>query len=221
MSLKSQQGLETFPEGVRRIGIAHELLRRLVSHWPFLHGAWRIPIELGKFLGSRNPNGVVGGVGAGDVLFPFRAGDLQDQAYWFLYEKDVRRTLKRLLAPGSIFIDIGGSQGWHTGYALALVSPGGSVLACEPHPENAESLRSLKALNPGKDLRVHELAVSDFNGETTLLAAQDAGLHTIVPEFHQEVCTVPRTPIRVETTTLDDLLAQHPDLELHRGPPGW
>ena len=127
--------------GARRVGVSHELLRRVVGRWPFQRGAQRIPREMAKLFPSLNAYGAIASVGARGVLFPFQPADVAHPGYWFLYEKGVRRILTRLLAPGSIFVDIGAHRGWHSGYALALVGPSGCVIACEPHPGHAARLR--------------------------------------------------------------------------------
>jgi len=199
---------------MNRVGASHELLRRFVGCWPFERGAQRIPSELGKAFAVANAAGVVGGVGSGDVSFPYQPGDVAHPGYWFLYEKGVRRLIKKLLQPGSIYIDIGAHRGWHAGYALALVNPGGCVIACEPHPHHASCLHQLKSLNPDKDFRVHEMAVAEFTGKATLLASQEEGWHTIIPEFNN-LCDVPRTPIEISTVSLDELVSMHVDLRLH------
>jgi FkbM family methyltransferase len=199
-------------------GISHELLRKVVGWWPFERGTQRIPAELGKAFPAANAKGVIGRVGRGDVRFPYQPGDLAHPGYWFLYEKGVRRTISEALRPGSVYIDIGAHRGWHVGYALALVNPGGCVIACEPHPQHAACLRQLASLNSDKDLRIHETAVAKHVGEATLLASVEEGWHTIVPEFN-ELCNVPRKPIQVKTISLDELIAQHDDLKLHVGSP--
>jgi len=197
--------------------VSHELLRRVVGWWPFERGTQRIPSELGKAFPAANAEGVIGRVGKGDVRFPYQPGDVAHPGYWFLYEKGVRRLLGELLSPGSVYIDIGAHRGWHAGYALALVNPGGCVIACEPHPQHVACLRQLASLNPEKDLRIHEMAVAERTGEATLLASVEEGWHTIVPEFNA-LCDVPRKPIQIKTLSLDDLVEQHPDLKLQDGP---
>ena len=197
----------------RRVGPAHELLRRAIGCWLPERGTQRIPHEMAKLFPELHAGEVIAGVGANGVLFPFQRGDVAHPGYWFLYEKGVRRILKRLLKAGSIFIDVGAHRGWHSGYALSLVGPSGAVIACEPHPGHAERLRMLAALNPDHDLRVKELAVSANTGATTLLVSEHEGWHTIIPEFEQ-VTDVPRRPIGIATTTLDDLFADSSDLAL-------
>lgn len=197
-------------------GASHELLRKVVGRWPFERGAQRIPYELGKAFAAANAAGVIGGVGGGDIRFPYQPGDVAHPGYWFLYERGVRRIIGKLLRPGSIYIDIGAHRGWHAGYALAQVSPGGCVIACEPHPHHASCLRHLRDLNPDKDLRVHEIAVARFTGRATLLASEEEGWHTIVPEFNS-LCNVPRTPIQIATISLDDLISMQADLKLNEG----
>jgi FkbM family methyltransferase len=202
---------------INQVGASHELLRKIVGRWPFERGTQRIPAELGKAFMNMNSDTVIGRVGKGDVLFPYQPGDVAHPGFWFLYEKGVRRVIRKLLAPGSVYIDIGAHRGWHAGYALALVKLNGTVIACEPHPHHASCLRQLASLNPGRDFRIHEMAVSERSGQTTLLASQEEGWHTIIPEFN-ELCDVPRQPIGIKTISLDALISQHTDLKFSEGP---
>src|SRR6266513_1612171 len=98
---------------IYRVGTAHEMMRHVIGYWPFRRGVTRIPVLLGNIFSNLNKVGVVSGMGAGDVLVPFESGDLSKPAYWFLYEKNVRRLMRRMLAPGSGFIDVGAHNGWH------------------------------------------------------------------------------------------------------------
>jgi FkbM family methyltransferase len=161
---------------------------------------------------------VIGGVGAGNILFPFQAGDVGHPGYWFLYERGVRRVIKRLLRPDSIFLDIGAHRGWHSSYALGLVGQKGYVVACEPHPAHAESLRRLASLNTSARFQVHEVAVSNEIGRSMLLISEEEGWHTLWPEFNDYCCNVPRKPLPVKTSTLDEIVSQHGELELQKGP---
>lgn len=210
--------IDSDPELRRSLSVHSEILRKLVGAWPFERGTQWIPIELGRAFFNSNRLGVLGGVGIGEVQFPFQPGDTTHPAFWFLYEKGVRRMLKRFLDRGSLYIDIGAHRGWHVGYALGLVGTSGTVIACEPHPQHASCLRQLKSLNPSRDLRICEVAVAAETGQATLLASKEEGWHTIIPEFNT-MCDVPRNAMNVATITLDDLLANNSDLELSQGKP--
>jgi FkbM family methyltransferase len=216
MNYRSEEDSEA---AARRVGMAHEALRRAVGCWFLRRGTQRIPHELGKLFPELNANEVIASVGANGVSFPFQRGDVAHPGYWFLYEKGVRKILTRLLRPGSVFIDVGAHRGWHSGYALSLVGTDGAVIACEPHPQHAARLRMLASLNPDHNLIVKELAASCNTGSATLLVAEQEGWHTIIPEFEQ-VTDVPRQPINVTTSTLDDLLAGFPELALAARPAG-
>ncbi len=206
-------------EPVFRNSGVHDAFRRLVGLWPFARGTDRIPRELARLLSSRQHKTVIARIG-GDppVWFPFQPGDVGHRAYWYLYEKDVRREMRRFLRPGGVFLDVGAHRGFVSAYALSLVQPGGTVISCEPHPHHARCLRDLRALNPGLKHYVYEMAISDRTGSATLLAAQEEGWHTIVPEF-DAITHVPRSAMPVQCSTIDDLLAKHADLKLSDGPP--
>jgi FkbM family methyltransferase len=212
---------ETMATTRARIGAGQELIRKLVGCWPFGRGSTRIPALLGSLFSSANALGVIGGVGASEVVFPFQPGDLSQPLYWFLYEKNIRALMRQMLAPGSVFIDIGAHNGWHAAYALALVNSGGVVIACEPHPFHAGRLKELATLNSGKRLDVWDVAIADQRGEVTLLASERAGwdtIHTLEPAFN-ELFKAPRREILVSALSLDELLAEYSDLNLKKGPP--
>jgi FkbM family methyltransferase len=88
------------------------------------------------------------------------------------------------------------------------VAPEGFVIACEPHPLHAASLRRLAALNPAHRLCVEEVAISDDEGTAELLAAEAEGWHSLLPEFNQ-FAPSPRTVMPVSTTTLDRITSDY------------
>jgi FkbM family methyltransferase len=63
------------------------------------------------------------------------------------YESGLVNLLPRLLAPGSVFIDVGANIGFLTILAARLVGPEGRVVAFEPHPGAAARLRTGLAVN--------------------------------------------------------------------------
>lgn len=98
---------------------------------------------------------------------------------------------KKVLSPGSLFIDVGANIGIYSIYAA---EQGADVIAVEPHPESAARVREHFELNnyPGQVL---EKALSDCPGIVRLTANLDSLNHL-----------VDTGGIEVESTTLDLLI---------------
>jgi len=187
-----------------------ELAREVVSSWPMDRGVSRIASLMGTLMFPNRKESVIGRVGCGDTLSRWQADEFRHPTFWYLYEKPVRQALRKLLAPGDVYVDVGAHRGWLAGFGLSLVSPGGMAIACEPFPAHAERLRALASLNPNQKLVVENVAVSRTSGRATLLATDDeeGTVHTIVPNFASKV-RPDRRPLEVATTTLDDLAERH------------
>jgi FkbM family methyltransferase len=83
-----------------------------------------------------------------------------------LYELDTYRLLRRIVAPGSTFVDCGANLGYFTLAAARWVGPDGRVEAFEPDPANRARLEeNLARNNLAANVRVHSLAASDRGGE--------------------------------------------------------
>ncbi len=101
-----------------------------------------------------------------------------------------------------VFYDIGANVGLFTILAGRLVSPGGSVIAFEPQPENLSALRNNLDLNQlGSEIRVVEAAASGTTGPGTFNA------ETSMTGRVEEAGTVSIKLIRV-----DDFVADNPSL---------
>jgi len=187
-----------------------EMARTVVAGWPFGRGTSRIASLMGALLFYSRKDGVIGRTGYGGTLSPWQADEFRHPTFWHLYEKPVRRQMRRLLSPGDIYVDVGAHRGWLAGFGLSLVSPGGMVVACEPFPLHAERLRELASLNPNQKLVIENVAVSSASGTATLLATdeREGTVHTIIPAFASEV-QEERRPIEVATSTLDEITERH------------
>jgi FkbM family methyltransferase len=147
--------------------------------------------------------------------------DLRSGTEWFAYytgEFDDRRitTAQRLLRrPGGVVVDAGANIGfWSVPLARHLAGMGGRLLAVEPVPANAARLRDNLRLNGVDGLaEVTQVALSDRPGRASLTLRED---------FHDDGAATGNAAILigdeddrryervdVETTRLDDLLADH------------
>lgn len=80
----------------------------------------------------------------------------------------LHRLMDRYLEPGGTFLDVGANQGVYALLAARVVGPAGSVHAFEPQPPLADSLKRSLAANGFAHGHVHQIAVSDREGELTL-----------------------------------------------------
>ncbi|MFQ5746791.1 MAG: FkbM family methyltransferase [Gemmatimonadota bacterium] len=119
--------------------------------------------------------------------------------------------LQQELTPGSLFVDIGSNVGFFSLYAARLVGSDGAVLAFEPDPELAESLRRSALLNEFDHLDCAPIALSDHTGDGRFYKAVDAPASSLVPEAPERRSRY-RDTIRVPVSTLDDYLEGTPHL---------
>lgn len=114
-----------------------------------------------------------------------------------LYELDTLRLLRGILQPGDHFVDCGANIGYFTLAAAARVGPTGKVDAFEPDPINRARLQAnLVANNTPTQIRIHDIALSDTQGQATLYHptgdAQNHGEASLyaTPGANATTCTV-------------------------------
>jgi len=117
----------------------------------------------------------------------------------------------RELANGAGFVDAGANIGFYSVAAASAVGPCGRVYAIEMLPETASILRRHVALNSASNVTVVESALSELSGETVEAV--------VCPGYWgQASIALPRQgPVRtihVKTTTLDEILAREPFVDL-------
>jgi FkbM family methyltransferase len=71
-----------------------------------------------------------------------------------IYERQTKAALRKLVAPGSLVLDIGANIGAHTLHLAQLVGPGGRIIAFEPTDFAFHKLRRNLELNPQLASRV-------------------------------------------------------------------
>jgi FkbM family methyltransferase len=121
---------------------------------------------------------------------------LLEQEDWF---EDEIRFARLYLEPGMHAVDIGANFGVYTLAMARAVGAQGSVQAFEPTPDTAALLRASLEDNGARQVRVHELAVSDRAGSARL------GLHA-QPELNS--LGEAADSIQVQTVSLDELASQ-------------
>ena len=108
------------------------------------------------------PGGYVFGE-SGDI---FHVPRPVDNIGGYLLLKPVRRVpiVGAICQPGEVVADVGANAGGWTISAARAVGPGGRVLAFEPVPRIAESLRRTVRVNRLRQVRVFELALAETTG---------------------------------------------------------
>lgn len=84
------------------------------------------------------------------------------------WDPKVTWVCQKLLRPGDTFIDIGAHCGVVAVEAARLVGPSGTVHAFEPQPRLAGFLRQSASINALSCLQVHEVALSDNDGQAKI-----------------------------------------------------
>jgi FkbM family methyltransferase len=123
------------------------------------------------------------------------------------WEDSVERLMVRLLRPGQCCLDIGANIGYHTLVMAYCVGTSGEVHGFEPHPVVARLLRATIAVNGLADrVKLHEVALTDHDGEVTLLALPDhlGGGH-VSPMGHEEAYGTGKIAFKVPARRLDDM----------------
>ncbi len=123
------------------------------------------------------------------------------------HELAVQRTLRRCLAPGQVFYDLGANLGVFTLLAARLVGPQGKVVAFEPEPDVADRLRRALERNSLSNVTVVEAAVwskSDSAVFQRSVGSPDQGVGRVANGLSGERCIV------VQTLSLDDFARNAP-----------
>jgi FkbM family methyltransferase len=120
-----------------------------------------------------------------------------------VYEPGMAQVLRRFLAPGATFVDVGANEGYFSVLAGRLVGPPGRVIAVEPQRRLRPVLEENVRLNALANVRLFMLAVSDTEGSARLHLSPDVNTGTT------GLARATRYPVatdEVRTTTLARLL---------------
>lgn len=111
-----------------------------------------------------------------------------------LYELRKTAEVQSRLRPGSVFVDVGSSEGDFALIAARIVGPSGRVQAFEPDAGNIAIIRDNVALNGFAWVDVHPVALSDRDGEAELFRSSVSGWHSLLAGLEnrdRDVVTVP------------------------------
>jgi FkbM family methyltransferase len=130
------------------------------------------------------------------------------------YEPELTALIAETVRPGSVFVDIGANVGFFTLLAARCASPGGRVLAFEPHPEARGRMLHLLGLNGLTSIvTVSDVALSDGPAAAApLFLTTDSVLSTLDPSLAPLGEDFPfTTTVEVPLASLDDWLAASPE----------
>ncbi len=156
---------------------------------------------------GRAPVPIAGGLG--HLLYVSTAALPLDHAHAGLIvrgtlEPPVQEALRRLVATGAVFYDVGATGGFFTILGARLVGPHGRVVAFEPVPACARAVASNIALNDFAHAEIREAAVGAASGRDRLLVVGEASWsHLASTGRHADV----RAEIDVVVESIDELVA--------------
>ena len=118
-------------------------------------------------------------------------------------EPPVQEALRRLLAPGDVFYDVGANVGFFTILGARLVGSEGRVVAFEPVPACARAVGHNITLNGFAQAELREEAVGAASGRAQLLVVGEASWsHLASTGRHADV----RAEIDVAVVSIDELV---------------
>ncbi|MCP4116941.1 MAG: FkbM family methyltransferase [Desulfobacteraceae bacterium] len=124
------------------------------------------------------------------------------------YEPPVTAVLKKILAPGMVFLDIGANVGFFTCLAASIVGGSGKVFSFEPYEYNIKLLYMNTRLNGFKNVEIFPFAVSD---RRTFFSYDDsAGNSGAIFDSNTSVLELLSSTL-VYSMVLDDVLEPYPD----------
>jgi FkbM family methyltransferase len=122
-----------------------------------------------------------------------------------LAELPVQEALRRSVAPGAVVYDVGANVGFFTVLAARLAGPEGTVVAFEPAPECAASIRANAAVN-GFDgsIKVVEAALGASVHRERLFVVADQSWSHLESRGEHPLTT---EAVEVDVLTIDSLVA--------------
>jgi len=94
------------------------------------------------------------------------------------YETHVSHTMRALLKPSMVMVDVGANIGYYSLLAAQRVGPTGKVIAFEPGTRSVQLLKQSATANHFANIEIHQMAVADQNGEVTFsLDDSNGGIH--------------------------------------------
>jgi len=118
------------------------------------------------------------------------------------YEPHVTKAIKRKLAPGMFFVDIGANIGYFSLLAAHLVGKEGRVFSFEPFQYNVKLLYLNAKINDFGNIEIYPFAVVD---QRSLFAYDNMASNGVISEIGQDLHSILSTTL-VYSIKLDDVL---------------
>jgi len=193
----------------------HRFLRGIFSTFPTKLGAAWINRRLDRAFEDPEPNWLLApGRGRFPTMMLNVSTNLQRKLYYFpraygrFYGTNTfARFMRKELAPGGTFFDIGANVGFFSLLAASLVGETGTVYAFEPEPDICEAIAKSAEANGYTHLHALQLALSDHEGEADFYRARDGTASSLVAEVPGREQRYERT-LKTRVTTLDKLVAE-------------
>lgn len=96
--------------------------------------------------------------------FDFNLDPNIKKMYFGCYETETIETMRAVLKPGDIFIDVGANIGYLSCVGAGLVGRGGQVHSFEPVPQYFQRLEKMAKMNPDYKIIVNQYALGEKEG---------------------------------------------------------
>ena len=125
-------------------------------------------------------------------------GSSNDGCWLGTYELSKVRRLTTFVKSGMTCFDIGANVGYYTLLFSVLVGQTGKVFAFEPLPTNVDLLRQHVQINRCRNVRIFDLALTDFDGEAPFEEHESRSMGHLAES----------SGLKVRCATLDGLLRE-------------
>lgn len=141
--------------------------------------------------------------------FDFSYDPYIKEIYFYIYEIETIRLMRKLLKEGDIFIDIGANIGFLSAIAMGLVGKTGQVHSFEPVPKHFYKLKRLATANSSYNFIVNQCAMGEREGKGMLdiTNLSNIGWNTMVPDFMSS--ETKKETIEVTTRRMDNYLKEN------------
>ena len=130
------------------------------------------------------------------------------------HDANVEAGVRKHLAPGATFLDIGANIGVFTTLAASIVGSDGSVIAVEPIPRNLALIERACRSNDFGNVRIVRAAASDRNGDIELRTDASTSNSATPAAAGERLRAETGTTMRVPAVVLDETLRDLSRLDL-------
>ncbi len=144
-----------------------------------------------------------------NFIFDFQLDPVIRRMYTGIYQLNILKTLKKLLNPGDIFIDVGANIGYMSAFSAGLVGKSGEVHSFEPVPFYFNILSKWVTLNKEYQFFLNNFALGESQGiaKIKISDVQNLGWNTIVPGW-MKPHTI-KEIIEINVIRLDDYIFEN------------